>query len=141
MAGVERTEIFEVSIDKIYQVITNYADYPEFVDGVTSIDIHEQTDDGAKVTYSLDMIKKFSYTLNLKHVPNESVSWELVDGDLFKSNNGKWTLKDLGDGTTEVTYSLDVGFKVLVPKMISNKLTKSSLPAMMKSYHERAKSL
>lgn len=141
MAGVERTEVFDVPAEKIYQVLVDYASYPEFVDGVTSIEVHHQDDASAKVTYNLNLIKTFSYTLNLSHEPNKSVSWSLVDGDFFKTNNGRWTLNDLGDGRTEVTYSLDVDFKVMVPRMISNKLTKSNLPSMMKSYHQRAKSL
>lgn len=139
MAGVERTEIFDVPAEKIYQVLIDYSSYPDFVDGVTSIEIHSQDENSAKVTYNLNLIKTFSYTLNLTHEPNKSVAWSLVDGDFFKRNDGRWTLKDLGDGRTEVTYNLDVDFKVMVPKMIANKLTKSNLPSMMKSYHQRAK--
>jgi coenzyme Q-binding protein COQ10 len=139
MAAVERTEVFDVPAEKIYQVLIDYASYPDFVDGVTSIEIHHQDEAGAKVTYNLSLIKTFSYTIDLKHELNQSVSWSLVDGDFFSSNNGSWTLRDQGDGTTEVTYTLDVDFKVKVPGLISKKLTKSNLPSMMKSVHQRAK--
>lgn len=139
MAAVERTEVFQAPVTRIYQVLIDYASYPEFVDGVTSIEIHHQDETGAKVTYNLNLIKTFSYTIDLKHEPNHSVSWSLVDGDFFKKNNGSWILKDLGDGTTEVTYTLDLDFKVMVPGMISKRLTKSNLPSMMKSIHKRAR--
>lgn len=141
MAKVSRTEIFDAPIDNIYAVIIDYASYPDFVDGVSAIDIHESSDDGAKVTYSLNMIKKIQYTINLTHVKPTKVSWEFVSGDLFKHNNGSWELKDLGDGTTEVTYSLDIDIKGFVPKSIVSKLTDSSLPVMMKSVCDRAKNL
>ena len=59
---------------------------------------------------------------------------------MFKKNNGCWELEDNGDGTTEVTYTLDTKFKGLVPSMITDKLTKTSLPAMMKAVEDRAKS-
>ena len=139
MAAVERTEIFDAQIESIFEVITNYQEYPDFVEGVNEVEVHESSAEGAKVTYKLNVVKSISYTLKLHHERPHRVSWELVEGDLFKSNNGSWTLKDLGDGRTEVTYALDINFKGLVPKMITNKLTKSSLPAMMQSYHERAK--
>lgn len=138
MASVSRTETFDVEIEKLYNVIINYDSYPDFVDGVSSIKVLEQTDAGARVEYGLNLIKKFKYILNLTHQSPTSVSWEFESGDLFKKNNGSWELVDLGNGQTEVTYSLDVDVKGFVPKSIISKLTDSSLPAMMKSYRERA---
>ncbi|EQC46381.1 polyketide cyclase/dehydrase [Bacteriovorax sp. BSW11_IV] len=139
MAKAQRTETFDVAIDKIYDVIVNYKSYPEFVDGVSSIEVLEQNEAGARVKYSLNLIKKFSYILKLKHEKPNRVSWTFESGDLFKLNNGSWDLKDNGNGTTEVTYSLEVDVKGFVPGAIVNKLTESSLPAMMKSYNKRAK--
>lgn len=138
-ANVERTETFDVGIDKIYNVIIDYEKYPEFVSGVDEIEILEQDDNGARVKYSLNLIKKFSYILKLTHEKPNKVSWVLESGDLFKNNTGSWEMKDLGDGKTEVTYKLNVDFKVLAPKMIVNKLVSSNFPAMMKAYHQRAK--
>ncbi len=140
MASVSRTETFDVEIEKIYNVIVDYNSYPDFVDGVSSINVLEQTESGARVEYGLNLIKKFKYILSLSHQKPTSVSWEFESGDLFKKNNGSWELVDLGNGQTEVTYSLDVDVKGFVPKSIISKLTDSSLPAMMKSYRERAAS-
>lgn len=138
MASVSRTETFDVEIEKLYNVIVDYNSYPDFVDGVSTINVLEQTESGARVEYGLNLIKKFKYVLSLSHSRPTSVSWEFESGDLFKKNNGSWDLVDLGNGQTEVTYSLDVDVKGFVPKSIISKLTDSSLPAMMKSYRERA---
>ncbi|WP_372653379.1 type II toxin-antitoxin system RatA family toxin [Halobacteriovorax sp.] len=138
MASVSRTETFDVEIEDLYNVIIDYSSYPDFVDGVSSINVLEQTESGARVEYGLNLIKKFKYILSLSHQKPNSVSWEFESGDLFKKNNGSWELVDLGNGQTEVTYSLDVDVKGFVPKSIISKLTDSSLPAMMKSYRERA---
>jgi coenzyme Q-binding protein COQ10 len=138
-ANVERTETFDVGIDQIYNVIIDYKKYPEFVAGVDEIEILEQDDNGARVKYSLNLIKKFSYILKLTHEKPNKISWVLESGDLFKNNTGSWEMSDLGDGKTEVTYKLNVDFKVLAPKMIVNKLVSSNFPAMMKAYHQRAK--
>ncbi len=138
MAVVTRTEIYDVGIQEFYSVIIDYDSYPEFVDGVDGIEILEQDDDGARVKYSLNLIKKFSYILKLEHSKPNGISWALESGDLFKKNIGSWSLKDLGKGKTEVTYSVDLEFKGLAPKPIVNRLINHNLPAMMKSYFERA---
>ena len=140
MAQASRTETFDVDINKLYDTIIDYASYPDFVDGCSSVNVLEQTEAGARVEYGLNLIKKFKYTLNLKHEKPNKVTWSFESGDLFKMNEGSWDLKDNGDGTTEVTYSLEVDIKGFAPKKIVDNLTSKNLPAMMTSYKERAKS-
>jgi ribosome-associated toxin RatA of RatAB toxin-antitoxin module len=139
MASVSRTETFDVEIEKLYNVIEDYESYPDFVDGVSTINVLEKDENGARVEYGLNLIKKFKYVLKLTHNRPNGLSWEFESGDLFKKNNGSWDLKDLGNGQTEVTYSLDVDVKGFVPKSIISKLTDSSLPTMMKAYQDRAR--
>ena len=118
MASVSRTETFDVEMERLYNIIEDYESYPEFVDGVSTINVLEKDENGARVEYGLNMIKKFKYTLKLTHNRPNGLSWEFESGDLFKKNNGSWDLKDLGNGQTEVTYSLDVDVKGFVPKSI-----------------------
>lgn len=139
MAQASKTEIWNAPIEKIYTVITDYNSYPEFVDGVSGLKVLEQSDSGALVEYHLNLIKKFKYILTLVHEKPTSVTWSFDSGDLFKANDGSWKLKDLGDGTTEVTYSLEIAVKGFAPKAIVNGLTSKNLPNMMKAFHERAK--
>ncbi len=139
MAKASRTEIFDVDINKFYEIIEDYEKYPEFVDGVSEIEVLEKSETSAKVKYSLNLIKKFTYTLSMTQEKPRKLSWVLDSGDFFKTNSGSWELKDLGDGKTEVTYSLEVDFKILAPKMIVNKLVATNLPQMMKAYYKRAK--
>lgn len=141
MASAQRSETFDAPADKIYKVLTDYASYPEFMDGVKSVNVLERDGNTAVVEYNINIIKKFSYSIKTTEVENESVSWTFIEGDLFHSNDGSWTLKDNGDGTTDVTYKLDLDFKVKVPGMISKKLVSSNLPSMMKAVCKKAKSL
>jgi len=131
MAAAERTEVYDIEINKFYSVITDYNSYPEFVEGVSEINIIEQDDNGARVEYSLNMIKKFKYIIKLEHEKPNKVSWNLESGDLFKLNNGHWHLEDMGDGSTKVTYSLEVNFKGFAPKMVVDKLVANNLPAII----------
>lgn len=143
MARAERTEIFDVPVDKFYKAIIDYKAYPKFVDGMKSVEIKNESSDGANVTFNLNLIKEISYTLKMLHKPNQEVSWSLVGGDLMKINNGKWILKDLGGARTEVTYSLEVELKGFFPGlgMIEKTLVSTNLPSNMKAFAKRASSL
>jgi len=140
MATATRTETVDVDINKLYDVITDYARYPEFVDGVSSIKVLSQNEKEAKVEYAVNMIKSFKYVISTSQTRPTKVSWVLESGDLFKKNDGSWTLKDLGNGKTEVTYSLEVDFKMFAPNAILTALTEKNLPVMMQSFFKRAKS-
>jgi coenzyme Q-binding protein COQ10 len=139
MATATRTEVVDVDINKLYDVIVDYAKYPSFVDGVSDVKVISQNDTSAKVEYSVNMIKSFKYTLATTQSRPTKISWVLDSGDLFKKNNGEWTLKDLGGGKTEVTYTLEVDFKMFAPNSILTALTQKNLPIMMESFFKRAK--
>lgn len=143
MAKAERTEVFDVPVDKFYKAVIDYASYPKFVDGMKSVEVQNDSAAGATAKFSLNIIKEISYTLKLSHTPNKEVSWILVSGDMMKVNNGKWTLKDLGGNKTEVTYSLEVELKGFIPGlgMIEKTLVNTNLPLTMKSFAKRAASL
>jgi hypothetical protein len=53
-----------------------------------------------------------------------SMEWVLVEGDGVRRNDGRYDLRDLGDGTTEVTYALEVEPAVPVPGLIRRKAAK-----------------
>ena len=139
MASTSRTEVVDIEINKLYDVIVDYQKYPEFVEGVDGIKILAQDEKSAKVEYSLSVIKTFKYIINTKMEKPTKISWSLDSGDLFKKNDGSWDLKDLGNGKTEVTYTLDVDFKIFAPSSILNALTAKNLPSMMQSFFKRAK--
>lgn len=142
MAKAERTETFNVPVEKFYQAIIDYKSYPQFVDGMKSIEIVSDSAETPTVKYNLNLIKEISYTLKMNHKKNQEVSWSLVSGDMMKVNNGRWTLKDVG-GKTEATYSLEVELKGFLPGlgMIEKTLVSTNLPLTMKAFAKRAESL
>ncbi len=137
MPQATRTETWNAPIETVYNVLQDYASYPEFVDGCSTTDILSKDESGAEVEFGLNFIKKFKYILELKHDRPHGISWKFKSGDIFKKNDGSWKLKDLGNGKTEVTYSLEVEIKGFAPKTMVNSLTEKNLPAMLKSYHDR----
>ncbi len=142
MADAKRTEVMNASKDKILEVLKDYESYSEFMDGVSKVSVIERTGNKVKAQYDLNVIKTFSYVLELEET-DDGVSWTFDSGDIFSVNSGSWELNDLGDGTTEVTYSIEVDIKVKMmgTGMITKKLVNTSLPSMMKSVEKRAQSL
>ncbi len=137
MPQATRKEVWNAPIEKVFAVLTDYESYPEFVDGCSSVSVISQDESGAEVEFGLNLIKKFKYILKLTHVAPTTVSWTFDSGDIFKKNEGAWELKDLGDGTTEVNYGLEVAIKGFAPKSLVSSLTEKNLPAMLKSYEKR----
>jgi coenzyme Q-binding protein COQ10 len=143
MAKASRTETYDVPVSKFYQAVIDYKNYNKFVPGVDSIEVQNESADGATVKFNINVIKKISYTLKLSHKQDQEVSWSLVTGDYMKTNNGKWTLKDLGGNKTEVTYALEIEVKGFIPglSLIEKGLVETNLPMTMASFAKRAENL
>lgn len=142
MAKAEIHEVVHADREKLYQAISRYEDYPQFVDGCQSARVERKGTGQARVTYHVSLIKDVNYTLDHSEDPQAgTVKWSLVESDTFKINNGSWTLTSAGPGKTDVKYELEVEFKIYVPGLILNKLIKGPLPSMVKSFVDRANSL
>ena len=141
MAGANHTTVFNVPLDILWDVITDYEGYADFVEGLESIEVTKRQGKVTVANYTVSMFgKKVRYTLKHTEVPKKSLKWTMLEGEFFKHNDGGWDLKPLGDDKVEATYTVDVGFPLLVPKAIVNTLTGTQLPTMMKAFEERAKS-
>ncbi len=138
MAQATRTETWDIPVDTIYQTIVDYESYPLFVKGIHQVDILESDESGARVTYSLNLIKKITYTLKMAHHPPHRVDWFLESSNILKQNDGGWELSDLGGGKTSVNYRLEIQVKGFFPRSIAHQLTSKSLPSMMESFRKRA---
>lgn len=138
MAEASKTVEMKVSREKLWSVITNYAKYPEFVDGAQKVNILSRDKDVVRIEYGISLLSKdITYTLDHFEDPPNGMIWKLVDSNILKANSGSWKLTDLGGGKTEVTYSLSLDFKIYVPGMILNGLVKSSLPKMLENFEKR----
>ncbi len=142
MASATKVVVMNAPKDSVMSVLTNYDGYSEFMDGVTAVSVISRDGNIAKVEYRINLIKKFSYILNLVEEENK-LSWTFDEGDLFSVNSGSWELKDLGDGTTEVTYNVevDIRVKMMGKGMIVKKLTEVQLPSLLRAVDERAQAI
>jgi len=142
MASVTREKAMTVPKKCLFQAITDFAAYPDFLPEVVSAVVRPGgTPERTVVDFELEVIRRFQYTLEFKITGEEEVVWKLVDSNFFKVNDGRWKLTAANENITQVEYELDVGFGFLVPKMITRKLTAINLPRMFDQFEVQAKSL
>jgi coenzyme Q-binding protein COQ10 len=141
MSQATISEIINAPAKQVFEVISDYHKYPEFLSDVKRVSIIDTVNDRKLVEFEIQIIKTFRYQIWLTEKPFSEISWKFHTGDLFKENSGQWLLKELGDGKTQVEYNIAAKFGLFVPGMIEKKLIEVNLPSMMKSYKNRIESL
>ncbi|WP_434380075.1 type II toxin-antitoxin system RatA family toxin [Melittangium boletus] len=140
MAGATRSIVINAPPDKLFDVITNYDKYGEFLSEVKKVWTSDRKGNEVKVHYEVDVIKTIRYTILVKEERPRRMSWTFVEGEVMKDNQGSWVLEPEGEGRTKATYTVDMALGALVPKAIVNKLTETSLPKMLEAFKRRAES-
>lgn len=128
-------------IKNVYDVISDFEAYPEFLKETQKVHVEKMSGKTARVTFTINMIKRITYTLDIKLNPTHGLSWHLVKGDMMKSNSGHWKLSELKKDLTKAVYEIDMDFGSMVPKPLTNKLVGTNLPTMMKQFRDRVEEL
>ena len=113
--------------ERVMAVIADFASYPEWVDAVKSTEVLEDGPDGRarQVRFVLDAgMVKDTYELRYDWAADgHRVSWDLVKGQVQRSQQGSYTLRER-DGRTEVTYALAVDLAIPMIGMFKRKAQK-----------------
>jgi ribosome-associated toxin RatA of RatAB toxin-antitoxin module len=129
----------------IMDVIADFAAYPQWAHGVRRADVVVPGGVGERaeqVYFEIDATPiKDSYTLAYDWQGDRSVSWSLAEGRMMRAIDGEYELKDLGDGSTEVTYSLAVELAVPMIGMLRRKAEKVIIDSALKGLKKRVESL
>lgn len=124
--AVEGSIVVAAGVDEVMDVIADFDAYPEWQDEVREVEILASDDDGwgTRVRFVVEA-KVIKATLVLDYTYTErTMSWVLVEGVGVRRNDGSYVCTDLGDGTTRVTYSLEVDPAVPVPGVIKRQAAK-----------------
>lgn len=137
MAKLETDHTFNGSIKKVFSGMTKYEKYPDYLPGVTGIDVLPPKKEGStcQIRYQLKIIKEFYYILNMFQDSPKKIWWDMEESNIMKTNNGSWEFNENGDKTKAV-YSLDIKFKGLVPRAVTDKVAEASLPAMLTGFQK-----
>ncbi len=127
----------------IMEVIGDFPAYPEWAKGVRTAEVVSQAADGwaEQVFFALDVAPiKDEYTLAYTWDGHDRVTWRLVEGKVLTHMDGAYELRDLGDGTTEVTYQLALDLAIPLIGMIKRKGEKMVIDAALKGLKKRVES-
>jgi ribosome-associated toxin RatA of RatAB toxin-antitoxin module len=136
---VQESIVVEADVATVLETVASFDDYPEWQDEMKAAETLETDENGwgTKARFTVDA-KVLSATFTLEYEYTEtSMSWTLVEGDKLTKNDGSYELKDLGDGRTEVTYTLEVGLSVPLPGMVRRRAAKQIVGSGLKGLKQR----
>ena len=140
----EKTEssiVIDASPADVMAVIADLQAYPQWSDGITSVEIlskYEDDDRPADARFKVDsgMIKD-TYELEYDWQGNASVSWTLTKGDMLTAMEGSYSLTENADGGTTVRYLLAVNVKMPMIGMLKRKAEKVIVDTALKGLKKR----
>jgi len=140
VAGTQQDIQINVSPEDFFKVVTDYEAYPEFLDEMEAVRTLSRGGGVAEVQFTVNLIKRVTYTLTLTEVEATSVTWKLKEGP-FKVSNGSWILERSASGGTHAKYSVEVKVAAFVPKSVSSKIVGKTVPALLAAFKGRAEKL
>jgi coenzyme Q-binding protein COQ10 len=141
MAQATRSIVVNVPPEKFFQVVADFAKYPQFLPDVKGIKVGAKVGNATEVTYEIEVIKKLTYTLKHLEEPPNKLTWSFVKGDMMKDNKGSWLIEKEGEGKTRATYTIELKLGALVPSSVEKALAEARLPQMLDQFKKRAESL
>jgi ribosome-associated toxin RatA of RatAB toxin-antitoxin module len=139
MPRVERSIEIAAPVSRVQQIIVDFERYPEFVPFMERAELLGIEGERRRVRFTLNLVARISYTLDLVPGTDSGLTWTLVDGP-FVRNNGSWRLKATNDDGTLATYTADVELKGFLPGFLERRLVAESLPATLRAFRDRAES-
>ncbi|WP_235737505.1 SRPBCC family protein [Nocardioides alcanivorans] len=128
----------------VMDVIADFPAYPAWAKGMRNVEVRGDLVDGRaqEVFFELDVAPiKDEYTLAYVWQGDEQVTWTLVEGKILRALDGAYVLRDLGNGSTEVTYRLSLDVTIPLIGMLKRKGEKILIDTALKGLKKRVESL
>ncbi len=130
------------SPESVMDVIADLPSYPQWSDGVKSVEVLTEYEDGrpadARFVLESGPIKD-TYELEYDW-QDTAVSWTLTSGSMLKAMDGSYQLSANDDGTTRVVYRLAVDISIPMIGMIKRKAEKAIIETALRGLKERVES-
>ncbi|HEY8207957.1 MAG TPA: SRPBCC family protein [Myxococcaceae bacterium] len=141
MPGASKSIVINAAPDKVFDVVSGYEKYPEFMGEVKEARTSNRKGNQVDVQFKVDLMKTIKYSLRMVEERPSKVTWTFIEGEFMKDNKGSWLLEPAGANQTKATYQIEMALGPLVPKTIVNALVDTQLPKMLESVKKRAESL
>jgi ribosome-associated toxin RatA of RatAB toxin-antitoxin module len=132
--------------EQVAAVICDFPSYPEWVSAAKSVEVIEEYEDGyaSQVRFALDAgVVADEYTLAYEYADDISrIEWHLVEpSKMQKLQDGSYDIADNGDGTSTVTYTLEVELAIGMLGMFKRKAEKIIMDTALNELKKRVESL
>lgn len=138
MPGATRTIVINAPVEKVFDVITQYERYPEFLPEVKEVRAANRQGNTLELHYKVEVMKTVRYSIRVTEERPRRMVWTFIEGEVMKDNKGSWVLEPEGEGKTRATYTVEMALGLLVPKAVVNALVDTSLPKMLDAFKRRA---
>ena len=133
-------------LDRVAAVICDFPRYPEWADAMKQVEVVSEYEDGyaAEVRLVIDAgVMADDYTLEYSYAEDLSrIEWHLVEpSKTQKSQQGSYDLAENADGSTTVTYTLEVELSIGMLGMFRRKAEKMIMDTALKQLKRRVESL
>ena len=129
---------------EVMAVVADFEAYPEWVAGLEEVEVlaRDRRGRGTRVAFRLRTpMGEQAYTLAYRYQAKDAgVSWTYVEGTL-EDLAGSYTLEPAGDGTTRVTYRLDVALGMPLPGLVRRQAARQIVRSALDDLKRRVESM
>jgi uncharacterized membrane protein len=118
------TVVVDAPIKRVLATIRDVGSQPKWVKEILEAEVLESHEDGtpAKAHFTATSpVGKDTYTLAFEHAAH-AMSWSLVEGRLQTGQDATYTLRNLGQGRTEVTFDLTIRHNLPLPGFLRGRV-------------------
>ena len=131
---------------RVAAVICDFPSYPQWAEAMKQVEVLSEYEDGyaAEVRFVIDAgVMADDYTVEYSYADDISrIEWHLVaPSKTQKSQNGSYDLAENVDGSTTVTYTLEVELSIGMLGMFRRKAEKMIMDTALKQLKRRVESL
>ena len=130
---------------RIAEVVCDFTSYPEWVSAYRSAEVLERYEDGypSQVRFQLDAgLISDEYTLVYEYAEDLTrIEWRLAaPSRTQRAQQGSYDIEDNGDGSSTVTYTLEVDLAIPLLGMLKRKAERVVMDTALKDLKRRVES-
>ena len=134
----------QAPIEQVREILFNLEGYPSWSSAIKTVEVLERDSSSrpTKLTLKVEAgVLKDRPTLvyDWSKAPNE-ISFSLEEADLMTQMDGKYEIKDNGDDSVTVTYSLTTALSMPVPDLMRRKVEKTTIEQSLSELKQKLES-
>jgi len=130
--------------DQCFAVVSDLERYPEWAADIKQVTIDSRDGEGRPTTVTFRagaFGRSTSYTLAYDYADApRTLAWKQTAGDLTAKLDGSYTFEKAGEGSTQVTYTLEVELRVPLPGFIKRRAQSRIMHTALEELRARVES-